>query len=121
MEYQQFFMKKSLSVILPKLVYIFDRIISNGIWSSLWRTSIMVLLYKGQSPKILDSRLNDWLEGFEVMKEEQGGFRKGYSTTDKVFILSGLTEKYGSVKNKLNIAFMDLRKLYVNTVLLKKA
>ena len=27
--------------------------------------------------KILDSRLNDWQEGFGVVKEEQGGFRKG--------------------------------------------
>ena len=44
------------------------------------------------------------------MKEEQGGFRKGYSTTDRVFILSGLIEKYGSGKNKLCVAFLDLKK-----------
>ena len=32
--------------------------------------------------KILYSRLNDWLEGFGVKKEEQRDFRKGFSTTN---------------------------------------
>ena len=57
------------------------------------------------------------------MKEEQGGFRKGYSTTDRVFILSGLIEKHESGKNKLYVPFLDLKKAFdnVNRVLLKKS
>jgi len=60
--------------------------------------------------KILDSRLNDRLEGIGVMQTEQGGLRKGYSTTDRVFILTRLIEKNRSGKNKLYVAFLDLKK-----------
>ena len=43
--------KRSLSVILPVLVHIFNRIISNGVWPIIWRASIMVPIFKRGSPR----------------------------------------------------------------------
>ena len=40
-------------MILPVLVYIFIRIISNGVWPSTWRTSIMVPIFRGRVPGIM--------------------------------------------------------------------
>ena len=127
-------LKRFLDVFLLVLVNIFNRIISSGVWPSLWKVSIMVPLFKKGSPsdhdsyrlialapalskileKILDNRLNEWLEGYGVIKEEQGGFRKGYSTSDRAFVLSALIEKYGSGRKKLYVAFLDLRKAFDN-------
>ena len=49
---QAILIKRSPKVILPVLVYLFNRIISNGVWSSTWRTSIMVPIFKGGVPGI---------------------------------------------------------------------
>jgi len=49
---------------------------------------VLAPIYSKTFEKILDSRLNDWLESFAVMKEEHEDFRKGFSTTDRIFILS---------------------------------
>jgi len=35
---------------------------------------------------ILNTRLNDFSDDFCLICENQGGFRKGYSTTDNLFI-----------------------------------
>ena len=40
-------------MILPVLVYIFKRAISNGEWPSTWRISIMVPIFKGGVPGIM--------------------------------------------------------------------
>ena len=39
---------------------------------------------------ILNNRLNDWAENYNVYIEAQTGFRKGMGTTDNIFILHGL-------------------------------
>ena len=54
------------------------------------------------------------MEGYGVIKEEQGGFRKGYSTSDRAFVLSALIEKYGYGRKKLYVTFLDLRKAFDN-------
>ena len=82
--------KRSLYMKLRVFVYIFNRIISDGVWPSTWMTLIMVPIFKGGSArdhesyrlialapllskileKSLDSWIDDWLEGTGVMKEE---------------------------------------------------
>ncbi|XP_065561293.1 uncharacterized protein LOC136027761 [Artemia franciscana] len=62
--------------------------------------------------KIIDVRLSKWLEVYEKIKEEQGGFRAGYNTADRMFVLHALSEKYGRGKNKFYVAFLDLQKAF---------
>jgi len=50
---QAILIQRSPNVILPVLVYFFNRIISNGVFFSTRRTSIIVPIFKGGSPRDL--------------------------------------------------------------------
>ena len=47
-----------------------------------------------------------------ILGEEQAGFRKGYSTTDHVFVLHLIIELYKSVHERVYCAFIDYRKAF---------
>ena len=53
------------------------------------------------------------MEDNNKIAETQAGFRKGYTTTDHVFTLYAITQKYLSRPGgKLYVAFIDLRKAF---------
>ena len=56
---------------------------------------------------ILNTRINSFLEDFELLNENQAGFRKGYSTTDHIFLLHSLISILKQSKKKLFCAFID--------------
>ena len=56
---------------------------------------------------ILNTRLNNFSDDFCLICENQGGFRKGYSTTDNLFILHILINIMKCKKKKLFYAFID--------------
>jgi len=62
--------------------------------------------------KILDIRLSNWLNKNNLIHEEQVGFRTGYGTTDSVFILKALIDKYGMGKTNLYEGFPDFYKAF---------
>ena len=43
---------------------------------------------------ILNNRLYNWAEDREKITESQAGFRKEYGTTDYIFTLYAMTQKY---------------------------
>ncbi len=47
-----------------------------------------------------------------MLGEIQSGFREGRSTTDNLFILREIIENQGRKRNKVILAFVDLRKAY---------
>ena len=49
---------------------------------------------------ILNNRLYNWAEDCEKITESQAGFRNGYSTTDHIFTLYAMTQKYLSKKRR---------------------
>ena len=54
-----------------------------------------------------------WAEGQGKLVEEQGGFRKGRSSVDHVFVMISMVEKaLAKSKCKLYVAFVDFRKAY---------
>ncbi|NRA93460.1 MAG: reverse transcriptase family protein, partial [Psychroserpens sp.] len=59
---------------------------------------------------ILNERLSKWCEKNNIIVEEQGGFRKGRSCTDQIFVLAGLLNKRRD--KKTFCCFIDLRKAY---------
>ena len=59
---------------------------------------------------ILNNRLNDWAENYNVYIEAQAGFRKGMCTTDNIFILHGLISHCININEKLFSAFVDFQK-----------
>ena len=62
---------------------------------------------------ILNKRLEVWAESQGKLVEEQGGFRKGRSTVDHIFVMISMVEKaLAKSKGKLYVAFVDFRKAY---------
>jgi hypothetical protein len=57
--------------------------------------------------------LTDYLEINKLISFNQGGFRSGYRTTDHIFILKTLINKYlHQLKSKLYVCFVDFKKAF---------
>lgn len=62
---------------------------------------------------LLQKRLTDYLEINKLISFNQGGFRSGYRTTDHIFILKTLINKYlHKLKSKLYVCFVDFKKAF---------
>ena len=61
---------------------------------------------------ILNERLRGWMEEEGIYREEQAGFRRGYSTTDNIFVLHGIIQKYLNRKRKFFACFIDFKKAF---------
>ena len=62
--------------------------------------------------RILNTRLNDWAEKYNIYIEAQAGFRQNMSTTDNVFILNSLISHVLNKNEKLYCAFVDFTKAF---------
>ena len=58
---------------------------------------------------ILNLRLSKYCDNFDVLNENQTGFRKGYSTLDNIFVLHILFDLLKSKKKKLFCALIDFQ------------
>lgn len=61
---------------------------------------------------VLNERLNTFLEENDLLKENQAGFRKKYSTYDHIFALYSLIELLKYEKKKLFCCFIDFSKAF---------
>ena len=62
--------------------------------------------------RILNDRLNYWIEKFELLHESQTGFRKEHSTIDNIWILKESIQIYKNDKRPLYTCFVDLSKAF---------
>ena len=62
---------------------------------------------------LLSERLNTFMEVDEILKENQAGFRKHYSTTDHIFSLYSLLEilKYEKKKSSILLIYRFIKSL----------
>ena len=58
------------------------------------------------------TRLNAFSENFSILNENQSGLRKGYSTTDNIFVLYVFFELLRLKKKKLFVTFVDFEKVF---------
>ena len=125
-------LKSSVRLLIPYLVCLFNIIFSTGKFPDSWSKSIIVPIHKkgcltnpdnfrGISltsifskvfTHILNSRLQSWADSYELIAEEQGGFRRGYSTVDNIYILHEVVKQHLNRKKKLYVAFIDFRKAF---------
>ena len=124
------FSDKKLDTIICKL---FNIILDSGIFPDIWSKGVIIPLYKNKGDindpdnyrgitilscfgklftSMLNSRLNAYLEDYNLLCEEQAGFLKHHSTIDHVFSLKCLIDLYLAKNKKLFCAFIDYRKAF---------
>ncbi|MCG8046233.1 MAG: reverse transcriptase family protein, partial [Candidatus Thiodiazotropha endolucinida] len=62
--------------------------------------------------RILNNRLIDWAEEYNIYVEAQAGFRKNMGTTDNIFILNNLITHCINSNERLYCAFVDFTKAF---------
>ena len=127
------FFKSSSNVMSLVLTKLFNKISDTGKFPKVWNLSLLTPIYKsGETTdcgnyrgicipiclgklftSIIQKKLNYFLEINNLISVNQGGFRKGYRTTDHIFILKTLINKYiYNCKKKLFVCFVDFRKAF---------
>ena len=118
--------------LLQPLTKVFNLILNAGIYPSAWCVGRIVSIYKKgdfSDPgnfrgitissalsktfnSILNERLCSFLEENNIMCPEQIGFKKKCRTSDHMFILQTIINKYKRSRKPLYIAFIDFKKAY---------
>ena len=106
-----------------------EDIISEGCIPTDWQESFIVSLYKGkgdalnrgnyrglklieQAMKVLERVVEGLIRPRVEIDEMQSGFMSGCGTTDAIFIVRQLQEKYLAANKPLYMAFIDLEKAF---------
>ena len=111
----------------------FNVILDSGKFPSKWKEGIVIPIHKNGSQvdpnnyrgitlssclgklfcHVLNNRINSELESKSFLKLEQAGFRKNHRTSDHIFILRTIIDKYvlkSKNGSKLFACFIDLKK-----------
>ena len=121
------FLKCSKNDIGKSLTHLFNTILSSGNYPEDWSFGFITPIHKKGNKtdpenyrgitvlsclgklfnSILNNRLIKYLEDNNILKDEQAGFRKGFRTTDNIFTLKTLIDKYArsQKKKKNNVLF----------------
>jgi len=121
------------NILVPFITKIFNDIFVKTTIPDVWKKGIIVPIHKKGSLKdpnnyraisllpifsklftsVLNTRLMNWANEFNIITEIQAGFRKGYSTTDHIFALYTIIHKYLRKKRgRLFCVFVDFRKAF---------
>ena len=119
-----------------KFVYVdqFNRVLNDGQIPEAWIIGMITPIYKNKGDKldvnnyrgitilsclgklftsVINARLNKYADEVNLINENQTGFRKGYSTTDHVFLLKNFINIFvKNGKQKLYCAFVDYKKAF---------
>lgn len=125
--------KTSKTVMMPIYISLFNLVFSTGILPESWTIGIIKPIYKNKGnahepqnyrpitilsclgklfTSVLNLRLNNFLDENITLEENQAGFRKGYSTTDHIFVLNSLIELLRKQKKKIYCAFIDFSQAF---------
>ena len=112
---------------------LFNKLLLSGKFPEEWSVGIIVVLFKGGDETDLNNyrgitllsifgkfflgvlleRLNNIIAQFEILEQNQIGFRKDYQTSDHIFTLRALTENYfNNNKGPLYVCFVDFKKAF---------
>ncbi len=118
---------------LHPLEQLFNKVLSSGIYPIDWTRGYITPIFKAKDPKspdnyrgiavtpclgklfngILNARLDMYLENNHLISDCQIGFSKKSRTSDHMFVLKYLIDKYiHSANKKLFACFIDFRKAF---------
>ena len=125
-------LKDSSAEMLNLYKSLFNKIIEKERYPTSWNTSITQIIHK-EGPRdepenyrgialtsnlskifnaIMNTRISNYLEENNLIAIEQGGFRRDYRTTDHIFVLQTIVQKYLDKGNRLYACFVDLKKAF---------
>ena len=109
------YIKNSQSKRLPFYVPSFNTILKSGMYPSQWSIGTIKPIYKKKGERVnpenyrqitllscigklftsvLNNRLTKFLDEYDILSENQAGFRSGYFTTDHVFTLNSILDLF---------------------------
>ena len=123
-------LKYASGILIPYFSKLFNAIYDKSVFPTSWARSFIVPLHKKGSTNdpnnyrgisltsivskvftsILNRRLQYWANVHESIPEEQGGFRKGYSTIDSIFTLHTMIHHYLTRKKSYLLLSLTLGK-----------
>ena len=125
--------KHTVNEILPFLFKLFNEIFDVCDFPEQWSRSTILPIHKKGNLKdpdnyrgislmdsicknfmhVLNTRLTEWCDFNNVIDEAQAGFRKKYLTTDNIFVLISLVQKYLTKKRgRFYCIFIDFSKAF---------
>ena len=127
--------KSTLPFLSKSITHAFNSILNTGKFPKTWKEGIVIPLHKNGSQfdpnnyrgitlnsclgklfcHVLNTRITSELEMMSFLKQEQAGFRKNYRTSDHIFILRTIVDKYvlkSKNGSKLFACFIDLKKAF---------
>ena len=125
-------LKAGIKILSPLINNLFNSIQIYEYYPDLWGIGMISPLLKSNDPidpdnyrgitinscfsklftKLMNDRLTKYIEDNELINRNQIGFRKGHRTSDHVFVLKTLIDKYFNSGKKLYVCFIDFKKAY---------
>lgn len=122
--------------LMPSLIKLFNSILSSGIYPESWSNGIIIPIFKqgdNHDPgnyrgititscmgkvfnSILNTRLEEFLKVNNIIADEQIGFKRGCRTSDHIFKLKTIIDKYLNKSKKLYTCFIDLKKAFDSVI-----
>ena len=130
-------LKSGQSVLLKCLHKMFNTCLSYGIYPNSWADGFIVPLHKGNDThdpnnyrgititsaigklfnSVLNNRLDQFLEKYSIINDCQIGFTKKARTTDHMFVLMCIIDKYCRSKDgRVFACFVDFQKAFDSVV-----
>ena len=127
------YIKSSSSVLIQVYVKLFNLILDSGNIPDSWLIGTIKPIFKNKGDPqkaenyrpitivscmgklftaILNSRLNTFIEVYNILNENQCGFRANYSTSDNIYVIYCIIEYLRVRKLKTYCAFIDFQKAF---------
>jgi hypothetical protein len=122
------YLKSTKDIMIPVYCKLFNAVLDTGSLPESWLIGTIKPIYKGKGTPLLpenyrpitilsclgklftaiiNERISKFLKVNHLLKENQAGFRAGYSTSDHIFALKFLIDKLRFQKKKLFVAYID--------------
>ena len=114
------FFKTSLALMTPIYIKLFNLIFNTGVIPVNWTIGLIKPIYKKKGDKekpenyrgitllscfsklftcIVNQRIKSYIDKYEILGEDQAGFRNGYSTIDNIFVFKSIIDIYRILPN----------------------
>lgn len=127
------FLKATFPFLESFYLRLFNNVLESGQVPNSWNSGVIIPIFKGKGDpkdpsnyrgitlvsslgkaftKIINNRLEKFSEKYNIINENQAGFRSDRSTIDQIFVLQNLIDMALSEKRKIYVAWVDFRKAF---------